>query len=201
MENQAKFLRQLRDVFRVEAEEHLSVLQGGIFDLEKAGPKNDSATIQRVFRAAHSLKGAARAVDFPDVESICHSIESLFSQVLKNSLVLASPIYDSLNGALDLLARILGGEASTPQRLKEVLAALEENHGKPAQAQEIIETGKADLILLARVLLRDPYWPLRAAVALGRPEAISAPPQYERGWAALGKVGMNPAMGEPLEAL
>ena len=72
---------------------------------------------------------------------------------------------------------------------------------EPAQAQEIIETGKADLILLARVLLRDPYWPLRAAVALGRPEAISAPPQYERGWAALGKVGMNPAMGAPLEAL
>jgi 2,4-dienoyl-CoA reductase-like NADH-dependent reductase (Old Yellow Enzyme family) len=72
---------------------------------------------------------------------------------------------------------------------------------EPAQAQEIIETGKADLILLARVLLRDPYWPLRAAAALGKLETIGAPPQYERGWAALGKVGMNPAIGEPLEAL
>ena len=72
---------------------------------------------------------------------------------------------------------------------------------EPEQAQEIIASGKADLILLARVLLRDPYWPLRAAATLGRTEAITAPPQYERGWAALGKVGTRFEVGEPLEAL
>jgi len=33
----------------------------------------------------------------------------------------------------------------------------------PAQADHIIRTGQADLVLLARELLRDPYWPLRAA--------------------------------------
>ena len=72
---------------------------------------------------------------------------------------------------------------------------------EPAQAQEIIESGKADLILLARVLLRDPYWPLRAAAALGRLESIEAPPQYERSWSALGKVGMRVELGAPLAAL
>ncbi len=72
---------------------------------------------------------------------------------------------------------------------------------EPAQAQEIVESGKADMILLARVLLRDPYWPLRAAAALGALESIDAPPQYERGWAALGKVGMDINQGAPLEAL
>ena len=136
MENQAEFLRQLRDVFRVEAAEHLATMQEGILDLEKAGPKNDPATIQRVFRAVHSLKGAARAVDYLDIESICHSIESIFSQVQKNALVLVSPIYDSLNDALNLLARILRGEASTPQRLKEILTALGEGSEKQHQAYE-----------------------------------------------------------------
>ena len=136
MENQTEFLQQLRDVFRVEAEEHLATLQESILDLEKAGPKNDPATIQRVFRAAHSLKGAARAVDYPDVESICHSIENLFSQVQKSALVLVSPTYDSLNGALNLLARILRGEASTPQLFNEVLANLEESSKKLHQAHE-----------------------------------------------------------------
>lgn len=72
---------------------------------------------------------------------------------------------------------------------------------EPAQANAIITEGKADLILLARALLRDPYWPYRAAAALGRTEAIAAAPQYERGWSALGKVGVNPALGAPLEAL
>lgn len=37
----------------------------------------------------------------------------------------------------------------------------------PQQAEQIIATGEADLVLLARELLRDPYWPMRAARALG----------------------------------
>ncbi len=69
------------------------------------------------------------------------------------------------------------------------------------QAQEIVASGKADLVLLGRVLLRDPYWPLHAAAKLGCAAAIDAPPQYERSWAALGKVGTRLALGEPLAAL
>ncbi len=37
----------------------------------------------------------------------------------------------------------------------------------PAQADHVIRTGQADLVLLAREMLRDPYWPLRAARELG----------------------------------
>jgi 2,4-dienoyl-CoA reductase-like NADH-dependent reductase (Old Yellow Enzyme family) len=46
------------------------------------------------------------------------------------------------------------------------------------QADEIIADGQADVVLLARALLRDPYWPLRAAKALG--EKPAWPPQYGR---------------------
>ena len=38
---------------------------------------------------------------------------------------------------------------------------------EPAQAEEIVASGKADAVLLAREFLRDPYWPLHAAAALG----------------------------------
>ena len=37
----------------------------------------------------------------------------------------------------------------------------------PAQAEQVIATGQADVVSLARQLLRDPYWPLHAAKALG----------------------------------
>ncbi len=50
----------------------------------------------------------------------------------------------------------------------------------PAQAEEIVGGGKADMVFLAREMLRDPYWPRRAAAALGA--KIKAPSQYERGW-------------------
>jgi 2,4-dienoyl-CoA reductase-like NADH-dependent reductase (Old Yellow Enzyme family) len=47
-----------------------------------------------------------------------------------------------------------------------------------AQADAIIRDGKADLVLLARELLRDPYWPLHAAQVLG--ESVHWPAQYLR---------------------
>lgn len=48
----------------------------------------------------------------------------------------------------------------------------------PAQADQIVRTGQADLVLIARESLRDPYWPLHAARALGA--SISWPAQYLR---------------------
>lgn len=50
----------------------------------------------------------------------------------------------------------------------------------PEQADQMIRTGQADVALLARELLRDPYWPARAASKLGH--EIPAPPQYVRAW-------------------
>ncbi|WP_342511492.1 NADPH dehydrogenase NamA [Sporosarcina sp. FSL K6-1522] len=48
------------------------------------------------------------------------------------------------------------------------------------QAEEILKNGRADMVLLARELLRDPYWAYTAAKEL-RVE-IPAPQQYARGW-------------------
>ena len=50
----------------------------------------------------------------------------------------------------------------------------------PEQADHIIRTGQADVVLLARELLRDPYWSHRAAKQLGHDEIW--PVQYERAW-------------------
>jgi 2,4-dienoyl-CoA reductase-like NADH-dependent reductase (Old Yellow Enzyme family) len=49
---------------------------------------------------------------------------------------------------------------------------------EPAQAEELIAGGKADVVLLARALLRDPYWPLHAADALE--VDVEWPKQYVR---------------------
>jgi 2,4-dienoyl-CoA reductase-like NADH-dependent reductase (Old Yellow Enzyme family) len=48
----------------------------------------------------------------------------------------------------------------------------------PAEADAIIRGGEADVVLLAREMLRDPYWPLRAARELGH--AVEWPSQYLR---------------------
>lgn len=51
---------------------------------------------------------------------------------------------------------------------------------EPLHAEEILKNGRADLILIGRELLRDPYWPYRAALKLG--VKIEVPQQYRRGW-------------------
>ncbi|MDQ2840982.1 MAG: NADH:flavin oxidoreductase/NADH oxidase [Acidobacteriota bacterium] len=48
----------------------------------------------------------------------------------------------------------------------------------PAQADQIIRSGQADIVLIAREFLRDPYWPLQAAAEVHQP--ISWPRQYLR---------------------
>jgi len=49
----------------------------------------------------------------------------------------------------------------------------------PEMAEEIVSSGKADLVVMARAFLNDPYWALHAAKALKT--KIAWPPQYERG--------------------
>jgi 2,4-dienoyl-CoA reductase-like NADH-dependent reductase (Old Yellow Enzyme family) len=53
---------------------------------------------------------------------------------------------------------------------------------EPAHADAIVREGRADVVLLAREFLRDPHWPLRAARALGRKDAVVPPPQYARAY-------------------
>ncbi|MDZ4764330.1 MAG: NADH:flavin oxidoreductase/NADH oxidase [Chloroflexota bacterium] len=52
----------------------------------------------------------------------------------------------------------------------------------PAHADEIIRNERADMVYLARELLRDPYWATHAAVALGHQDAMNVPSQYLRGY-------------------
>ena len=61
-----------------------------------------------------------------------------------------------------------------------------------AQAEAIVANGEADMVLLARELLRDPYWPVHAAAALGA--TATWPEQYLRA-APHGSVARTPALG------
>ena len=51
---------------------------------------------------------------------------------------------------------------------------------EPKQADDIVRNGQADVVLLARQMLVDPYWPAHAAKALGH--KLPPPNQYARAW-------------------
>lgn len=53
---------------------------------------------------------------------------------------------------------------------------------EPSQADVIVRESRADVVLLAREFLRDPYWPRAAAQKLGKKDALAVPLQYARAW-------------------
>lgn len=74
-----------------------------------------------------------------------------------------------------------GYQVPFSQRIKDTVPMLTAAVGmitSPQQADQIIRNEQADLVLLAREMLRDPYWPLKAAKTLG--QDISWPNQYLR---------------------
>ncbi|HSI11339.1 MAG TPA: chemotaxis protein CheW, partial [Chthoniobacter sp.] len=103
------FLQTLRATFKVEADEHIQTIASGLLELERA-PEDDGerrALIEVVFRAAHSLKGAARAVNLTDVEVICQSMEDIFATCKRQGAAPEPAVLDSLHRALDAVTTAL----------------------------------------------------------------------------------------------
>jgi 2,4-dienoyl-CoA reductase-like NADH-dependent reductase (Old Yellow Enzyme family) len=68
--------------------------------------------------------------------------------------------------------------AEAVRQRAEILTAAVGLINDAAQADEIIRKERADIVLLGREMLRDPYWPFHAARALGRPDAVKLPLPY-----------------------
>jgi two-component system chemotaxis sensor kinase CheA len=109
-----EFREQLRATFKVEAEEHLQAIGAGLLALEKApAPKERRSLVETVFRAAHSLKGAARAVNFTEIESICQSLEDVFASWKRQESAPSPATLDELHRALNTITSALAAPGAS----------------------------------------------------------------------------------------
>ncbi|UUZ74869.1 Hpt domain-containing protein [Polaromonas sp. P1(28)-13] len=107
-----KFLQQLRATFKVEAEEHVQAIAAGLLALERPpSAKAQSQIVETVFRAAHSLKGAARAVDFTEIELLCQSLEDVFVSWKRLDSVPSADALDALHRVLNAATLTLAAPA------------------------------------------------------------------------------------------
>jgi len=106
------FLERLLVTFRSEAEEHLHIMSTGLIEFEKTeGAGERTGIIERVFREAHSLKGASRAVNLTQIEALCHSIEGVLLVAKRGELSLTPTALDVLHRAIDRLRGLIGAES------------------------------------------------------------------------------------------
>jgi two-component system chemotaxis sensor kinase CheA len=109
-----EFLKKLLATFKVEADEHLQAMSAGLLELEKMPAAAQQAEIvERVFREAHSLKGAARAVNLTQIESVCQELESVFAALKKELLAVSPPLFDLLHEAIDGLGMMLFAQGTS----------------------------------------------------------------------------------------
>jgi two-component system chemotaxis sensor kinase CheA len=103
-----EFLRSLEGTFKIEAGEHLQAIAAGLIELEKTPASNaQPRLIDTVFRAAHSLKGAARAVSSTEVETICQSLEDMFAAWKREKTTPSPQALDTVHRALDSITRLV----------------------------------------------------------------------------------------------
>lgn len=106
--SEEEFYRKLRSTFSIEAHDHMRNISLSIIELETAVDIKEKKTIiEIIHREFHSLKGAARAVDIYEIETICHMLESIFSDIKKEKLFITIEMFDIFIKALDVLEEIL----------------------------------------------------------------------------------------------
>lgn len=118
------FRARLLETFREEADEYLETITEGLIALEKSGPTPD--LLERVYRTVHSLKGAARAVNFREIESICQNLETAFSLVKRGEFVPGVDDFDLFHRTMAVIKSLLQGERpdTSPAEINGALRAI-----------------------------------------------------------------------------
>ena len=93
-------LNKLLVSFQAEQRDHLEKIRGILDDLAKSG-KGAGPQLEEAFRRAHSLKGAARAVDLRQIETLAHCVETIFSRVREGRLRMEKTTLKTIHLVLD----------------------------------------------------------------------------------------------------
>lgn len=103
-----KLLSRLLATFNIEAREHIQAIASGLIELELVAPaETRAAVLDATFRAAHSLKGAARTVKVTDIETLCQALEGVFAALKREEITASPELFDLLHRVVDALTRLL----------------------------------------------------------------------------------------------
>jgi two-component system chemotaxis sensor kinase CheA len=97
-------------MFLEEAREVLQALEAGLMDLE--AKQADRAHVDRTFRAAHTLKGAAGMVGLSEIARFTHGVEAVLDRIRSGQLPVTAAIISTLLSAKDYLSTAVEGEAN-----------------------------------------------------------------------------------------
>ncbi len=158
--------RQLLKTFQAEAQEHLQKLNETLLQLERQ--PNAAARqplLQEIFRSAHSLKGAARAVSLRDIENLAHAMENVLQQARDAKLELKPDVCDALYDVLDALQQMLNGEAVNAEPIRTRLVAMVAGEPVKGGPAEVLATVPKEEVLVSESVIVPGEETIRVAVS------------------------------------
>ncbi|MEN1681724.1 MAG: Hpt domain-containing protein, partial [Planctomycetota bacterium] len=93
--------------FVVEAKEHLADVENQFLAIEEAGADVDVDLVNEVFRAIHSIKGAAGFLGLTRVNDLAHSLENVLNLMRNGEMTPTSPTVDTMLRAADTLSGMI----------------------------------------------------------------------------------------------
>lgn len=128
----AKVREQLLSSFRAELSEHVQTMNDGLLALEQGTVVGEQrkTTLEDIFRAAHSLKGAARAMGVTMVEQLAHALESVLddlqTETVQPTTLLFTACYQAVDAIQVVQAAYEAGETTPPIEALQALTDLEQ---------------------------------------------------------------------------
>jgi two-component system chemotaxis sensor kinase CheA len=93
--------------FLAESREHLANIENDLLSIEQAGAAIDEKLVNRVFRAAHSIKGGSGFFDLTKIEQLAHKTENVLDLVRSRQMVPTPAIVSTLLLAFDKLRSLI----------------------------------------------------------------------------------------------
>ena len=93
--------QKLLATFQIEHRDHVEQIRSLLASIAQTSGQPGGPELEEVFRRAHSLKGAARAVDLRPIEGLAHRMETLFSRVRQGTLTLDRDVSAVVSQVLD----------------------------------------------------------------------------------------------------
>jgi two-component system chemotaxis sensor kinase CheA len=130
--------------YLAECREHLATIETDLLAMEQAGAAIDEQLVNRVFRAAHSIKGGAGFFDLLKIKELAHRTENVLDLVRSGQMIPSSEIVSILLLAFDQLRLLLQDHAASNEadisEFTDALSRLVEEHLSPDQKNSTQET-------------------------------------------------------------
>jgi two-component system chemotaxis sensor kinase CheA len=133
-------------IFIDESLEHLADIQNDLLAIEAAGADIDENLVNKVYRAAHSIKGGAGFMGLTNIKNLTHEMENILGKIRSSEMVPDAEIINMLLLASDALVELINNitQSNDIDISHHIESLLSITNGVPAKQEAEVETEGLD---------------------------------------------------------